>query len=125
MVHRVPGRLIALGILALQDNPRWEGDHMKTTTAAGTLSVALMRAALSGCATGVVPTDKGAFMASKTSAGGAFGDPQALLADLYVEANEHCGKTGQAVETIAANPEAGVPFVRPARTSLQFRCVAK
>lgn len=85
----------------------------------------LLAVVLAGCATGVVQTDKGAFMASKTSAGGAFGDPQALLADLYVEANEHCGKTGQAVETIAANPEAGIPFVRPARTSLQFRCVAK
>lgn len=80
---------------------------------------------IAACATGVVQTDKGVYMTSKTSAGGAFGDPQALLADLYVEANQFCSRTGQAVETISANPEAGIPFVRPSRASLQFRCVAK
>lgn len=80
---------------------------------------------LVGCATGVVPTDKGAFMASKTSSGGAFGDPQGILADLYVEANAHCSKSGQVVETLSTNPEGGIPFVRAARASLHFRCVSK
>jgi hypothetical protein len=80
---------------------------------------------LSSCATGIVPTDKGAFMASKTSAGGAFGSPQSLLAELYEEANLHCAKSGQAVETLGTNPENGIPFVRPARASLNFRCIAK
>jgi len=93
--------------------------------AVGRTVAVLMLAWLAGCATGVVQTDRGAFMASKTSAGGAFGDPQALLADLYVEANQHCERSGQAVETISTNPEAGVPFVRPARSSLHFRCAAK
>ena len=80
---------------------------------------------VSGCATGIVPTDKGAFMSQKSSAGGAFGDPQAVLADLYIEANDFCGKSGKAVETISTNPEKGIPFVRPARATLNFRCVAK
>jgi hypothetical protein len=80
---------------------------------------------LTGCATGIVQTDKGVYMSSKTSAGGAFGDPQAVLADLYSEANEFCGRSSQAVETISKNPEKGIPFVRSARASLQFRCVAK
>ena len=85
----------------------------------------LSSALFASCATGIVPTDKGAFMASKTSAGGAFGSPQSLLAELYEEANQHCAKSGQTVETIATNPENGIPFVRPARASLNFRCVAK
>jgi hypothetical protein len=88
-------------------------------------TVASLVALLSGCATGIVPTDKGVYMASKTSAGGAFGDPQGILADLYVEANQFCGKSGQVVETISTNPESGIPFVRSARASLNFRCVAK
>jgi hypothetical protein len=77
------------------------------------------------CATGVVPMDKGEFMSSKSSAAGAFGDPQAVLADLYKEANEYCAKTGQSVETISAMSEKGIPFVRPARATLKFRCVNK
>jgi hypothetical protein len=89
-------------------------------------SVALLSLAfVAGCASGFVATDKGAYMASKTSVGGAFGDPQGLLADLYAEANQHCEKAGQAVETISSNPESGIPFVRPARAVLNFRCVAK
>ena len=90
-----------------------------------TFVVTLVAMLVGGCATGIVPTDKGAFMASKSSAGGAFGDPQGLLADLYVEANEHCAKSGQVVETISTKPESGIPFVRPARASLNFRCVPK
>lgn len=89
------------------------------------LGVLVSVVALAGCATGVVATDKGAYMTSKTSAGGAFGSSQALLAELYEEANQHCSKTGQAVETVTANPENGIPFVRPARASLHFKCVAK
>lgn len=88
----------------------------------GLLFVSLI---VTGCATGVVPMDKGEFMTSKSSAGGAFGDPQAVLADLYVEANAYCSKSGQSPETISAMPEKGVPFVRPARATLKFRCVGK
>ena len=79
---------------------------------------------LSGCATGIIPTDKGAFMASKTSAGGAFGNPQSLLAELYVEANQHCGTLGKGVETTSTTVENGIPMIRTARASLNFRCVA-
>jgi hypothetical protein len=90
-----------------------------------TFAIVSLAALVSACATGVVPTDRGAFMTSKSSAGGAFGDPQAVLADLYVEANDHCSKTGQVVETISSSPEKGIPFVRAARATLHFRCVSK
>lgn len=80
---------------------------------------------LSACATGIIATDKGAFMASKTSSGGAFGNPQSLLAELYEEANQHCSKSNQAVETTSTTVENGIVMLRTARASLNFRCVAK
>jgi hypothetical protein len=80
---------------------------------------------LSGCATGVVQTDKDTYMTSKVSAAGAMGSPESLLADLYGEANQHCGSRGQAVQTLETKPEGGIPFVRAARASLTFKCVAK
>lgn len=91
---------------------------MKTSYIALAITVLIF-----GCATGIVPTDKGEYMSQKTSAGGAMGDPQSVLADLYREANDFCSKTDKAVETISTNPEKGVPFVRPARATLNFRCV--
>jgi hypothetical protein len=89
------------------------------------ISVLIGTIILTGCATGIIPTDKGAFMSQKNSAGGAFGDPQSVLADLYREANDFCAKNNQVVETISSIPEKGIPFVRPARATLNFRCVAK
>lgn len=80
---------------------------------------------LSGCATGIIQTDKDVYMSQKSSAGGAFGDPQGVLADLYVEANDFCAKSNKAVETISTNPEKGIPFVRPSRATLNFRCISK
>jgi hypothetical protein len=98
---------------------------VKPLVLARTFLLATSAVLLASCATGIVATDKGAFMASKTSAGGAFGSPQSLLAELYEEANQHCAKSNQVVETIATNPENGIPFVRPARASLNFRCIPK
>ena len=78
---------------------------------------------ITGCASGIIQTDKGVYMSEKTSAGGAFGSPQAVLADLYTEANEFCAKSGKQLETISTNPENGIPFVRAARATLNFKCI--
>lgn len=59
---------------------------------------------------------------SENSIGGAFGDPQGVLADLYGEANVFCAKNDKVVETISTNLEKGIPFVRAARATLNFRC---
>lgn len=80
---------------------------------------------VAGCASGIVPTDKGAYMTQKMSAGGAFGDPQSILADLYVDANKFCSDQGRSVETISSLPESGIPFVRAARATLNFKCIPK
>ena len=90
-----------------------------------TISLAALLA-LAGCSsTGVIPMDKGAFMLSKQSAGGAFVTGEQVKAELYVEANAHCAKTGQVVETIKADAKNAVPLVRMTQASLEFRCIAK
>ena len=81
---------------------------------------------LASCgSTGIVPTDKGVYMIAKTSASGVLGSPDELTVDLYIEANKFCAKSDQVVETVYANPVPGVAFVRPASSSLSFRCVPK
>lgn len=81
---------------------------------------------LAGCAsTGIVPMDQGSFMVSKQSAAGIFGTPEGVKADVYTEANAHCARTGQAVETISLDVKGAIPFVRTGSAALQFRCIAK
>lgn len=84
----------------------------------------ILTLALGGCASsGIVPMDKGTFMITKKSAGGAFVSGDEVKAELYTEANAHCAKTGQAVETIKAEGKNAVPFVRATQATIEFRCV--
>jgi hypothetical protein len=79
---------------------------------------------LAGCAsTGVVPADKGTFLISKQSAAGVFGTPDGVRADIYVEANAFCERTGKAVETVNIEVKGAIPFVRTGSALLQFKCV--
>lgn len=83
-------------------------------------------ALLAGCASsGVIPTDRGAFMISKQSAAGVFGTPEGVKGDIYTEANAYCAKSGQQVETINIDIKGAIPFVRTGSASLEFRCVGK
>ena len=83
-------------------------------------------AVLAGCAsTGVVPADKGTYMISKQSAAGVFGTPDGVRADIYAEANEFCGRTGNAVETVNLEVKGAIPFVRTGSALLQFKCIPK
>ncbi|MDO8775015.1 MAG: hypothetical protein Q7K57_41180 [Burkholderiaceae bacterium] len=84
----------------------------------------LAAALLAGCAsTGVVPADRGTYLISKQSAAGVFGTPDGVRADIYVEANEYCGRTGKAVETVNIEIKGAIPFVRTGSALLQFKCV--
>jgi hypothetical protein len=47
------------------------------------------------------------------------------MADLYAEANAHCDKAGQALETVNATSVDPVPFVRAGSAKLEFRCAPK
>lgn len=68
--------------------------------------------ALAGCAsTGVVPADRGTYMLSKQSAAGIFGTSGGVKADVYAKANEYCGRTGNALETINIEVKDAIPFV--------------
>ena len=78
--------------------------------------------ALGGCsATGVVPMDAGTYMIVKKSPQVGFGPPVRIKADVYREANEHCGKDGKAVETIELK-ETDAGLAKSAVVSLTFSC---
>ena len=78
--------------------------------------------ALGGCsATGVVPLDAGTYMIVKKSPQVGFGPPVGIKADVYREANEHCGKEGKAVETIELK-ETDAGLAKSAVVSLTFSC---
>ena len=80
---------------------------------------------LAGCAsTGVTPTGTDTFMVSKRSAQVGFGDPVGAKADVYRQANEFCGKRGQAIEEVDYQEQPS-GFGRPASASLEFRCVPR
>lgn len=94
---------------------------LATATAVAALSLTLV-----GCAsTGVVPADRGTYMISKQSAAGVFGTPDGVRADIYVEANEYCARTGNAVETVSIEAKPAIPFVRQGSALLYFKCVPK
>ncbi|MGH8612634.1 MAG: hypothetical protein ACREYF_11535 [Gammaproteobacteria bacterium] len=81
--------------------------------------------ALGACAsTGIVPTDKGAYLIAKKSPQVGFGPPIGIKGEAYAEANEFCEKQGQAVETLNYE-ETSAGFARSAAVSLEFRCVQK
>lgn len=84
----------------------------------------VLAAILVGCASsGVIPIDRGAFLITKDlAAPGVTGTR--VLADLYVEANAHCAKTSQVVETIDKSSVDPIPFVRAGSAKLEFRCIS-
>jgi ATP-dependent protease ClpP protease subunit len=95
--------------------------RLSSTGAAASLAFVLV-----GCAsTGVVPADRGTYMISKQSAAGVFGTPDGVRADIYVEANEFCSRTGNAVETVSVEAKQAIPFVRTGSALLYFKCVPK
>lgn len=88
-------------------------------------AVSLLGLVAAGCSTGIVPTEQGKYMISTTSGAGAFGNPDTLKAEQYAQANEFCAKQGQVVESTGGTSRNGVPFVRAAGSSLEFKCVPK
>lgn len=78
---------------------------------------------LAGCAsTGVVPADRGELLIIKKSPQVGFGPPVGIKADVYREANEHCGRIGQRIETLELK-ETPAALAQSAAVSLRFRCV--
>jgi hypothetical protein len=88
--------------------------------------LALAALALAGCASsGVIPTGQNTYMLTAKSAGGLFTNGNAVLANLYKEANAFCEQRGQVVETVDTNAQNAIPFARMPNAKLDFRCVPK
>jgi hypothetical protein len=87
------------------------------------IALAIVASLAVGCAsTGVVPTEKGEFLIVKKSPQVGFGPPVGVKGDVYREANEHCGRSGQSVETLELK-ETPSKLAQSAAVSLRFRCV--
>jgi len=81
-------------------------------------------ALLAGCASsGVIPTGPDTYMITKKGAGGVFTNGNAVLGDLYIEANDYCKQRGQVVETVNTNAQNAIPFARVPNAKLDFKCV--
>lgn len=83
-------------------------------------------AALAGCASsGVIPTGADTYMITAKSAGGMFTNGNAVLAELYKEANAFCSaQGGKVVQSTATNAQNAIPFARMPNARLEFKCVA-
>lgn len=89
-------------------------------------SAVLTSLVLVGCASsGVIPTGQNSYMITAKSAGGMFTNGNAVLANLYGEANTFCQQRGEAVETIDTNAQNAIPFARMPNAKLDFRCVSR
>lgn len=76
-----------------------------------------------GCASsGPIPTGNGNYLLTKQSAGGVFKAGASVKADLLIEANEFCAKSGKQIELISANSKNAIPFARTSSAEIQFKC---
>lgn len=81
---------------------------------------------LAGCASsGVIPFGQDTYMVTKKSAGGMFVAGSQVKADLYIEANEYCARSGKTVETVSATSQNAIPLTRMPNAELQFRCAVR
>lgn len=88
-----------------------------------TLKVALLAAALAGCANpGIVPMSQDTFMLTKADRAGIFGNAAALKAEVIQEANAFAASKGKAAVPIASNETPMAPG-RFASFEYQFRLV--
>ena len=79
---------------------------------------------LFGCASsGPIPTGNGAFLLTKQSAGGVFKAGASVKADLLIEANEFCAKSGKQIQLLSADSKNAIPFARTSSAEIQFKCV--
>lgn len=79
---------------------------------------------LSGCASsGPIPTGDGNYLLTKQSAGGIFKPGTSVKADLLIEANEFCSKSGKQIQLLSADSKNAIPFARTSSAEIQFKCV--
>ncbi|QNA90087.1 hypothetical protein G4G28_19175 [Massilia sp. Dwa41.01b] len=80
---------------------------------------------LAGCASsGPIPTGKDTYMITKQSAGGLAVPGSKVKAQILVEANEFCAKSGKTMELLNASAKNAIPFARTSSAEISFKCVA-
>lgn len=85
--------------------------------------ICAVASSLLACASsGPIPTGDGAYLLTKQSAGGVFKPGASVKADLLIEANEFCGKSGKQIQLLSANSKNAIPFARTSSAEIQFKC---
>lgn len=86
--------------------------------------IILIAIALAGCSSsGPIQTGQNTYLLTKTSAGGVFKPGASVKADLLVEANEFCAKSGKQIELTSSDAKNAIPFARMSSAEIQFKCV--
>lgn len=79
---------------------------------------------LSACSSsGPISTGDGNYLLTKQSAGGIFKPGSSVKADLLIEANEFCSKSGKQIQLLSADSKNAIPFARTSSAEIQFKCV--
>jgi len=86
--------------------------------------MALVAIFLCGCSSsGPIATGKDTYMITKQSAGGVMVPGASVKADLLVEANQFCTKSGKSMQLLSSEAKNAIPFARLSSAEIQFSCV--
>jgi hypothetical protein len=67
---------------------------------------------------------KDTYMITKQSAGGLAVSGSSVKADILIEANAFCAKSGKSLELLNSNSKNAIPFARMPSAEISFKCVA-
>jgi hypothetical protein len=85
----------------------------------------LLAILLCGCSSsGPIATGKDTYMITKQSAGGVMVPGASVKAEILVEANQFCEKSGKSMQLLNSEAKNAIPFARMSSAEIQFSCVA-
>ncbi len=89
-----------------------------------TFLIAIALFSLSACSSsGPIATGPDTYMITKQSAAGIAKPGASIKADLLVEANEFCAKSGKRIELLTATSQNAIPFARMSSAEISFKCI--
>lgn len=88
------------------------------------LTVSALALLLSACSSsGPIATGKDTYMITKQSAGGIMVPGASVKAEILVEANQFCAKSGKSMQLLTSDAKNAIPFARMSSAEIQFSCV--
>lgn len=79
---------------------------------------------LSACSSsGPIATGKDTYMITKQSAGGLMVAGASVKAEILVEANQFCAKSGKSMQLLTSDAKNAIPFARMPSAEISFTCV--